>query len=87
MTTLTAGLENEKEVDYDKNEFEPTDTHMNSIKNDLREMLSIVTDKLSENGRLEEWVSIFYLIKNYELDLDNIAVQLFWDAVKFHKSW
>ena len=40
MTTLTAGLENEKEVNYNKNEFKNTDTHMNSIKNDLREMLS-----------------------------------------------
>ena len=40
MTSLTAGLENEKEVSYNKNEFEQSDTHMNSIKNDHRETLS-----------------------------------------------
>ena len=52
----------------------------------LQHLLPSVTEHLKESNRLEERTAFFTLIANGSLDLSNIAIQLFWDVVRFHNN-
>ena len=59
--------------------------HLKSVVSQLTKLLPSVTKYLSEQNRLEEWITFFHLVHEGNFDLKNIAVQLFWDVVRLHK--
>ena len=58
---------------------------LKSVVEHLTKLLPSVTKYLSEQDKLEEWITFFHLVSEGNFNLNNIAVQLFWDVVKFHK--
>ncbi len=51
---------------------------------EMIELLPFVTSILKDSGTLEQWVEFFRLVRNGKFPLDNIALQLFLDVVKWH---
>ena len=43
-----------------------------------------VTEHLKSHNRFEDWVAFLHLLAAGQIYLDNIAIELFFDAIRFH---
>ena len=59
---------------------------LKSVVEQLSKPLPAVTKYLSEHDKLEKWITFCHLVSEGNFNLNNIALQLFWDVVKFKKN-